>query len=55
MAINTEPVAILRAIVWKLSHNHTSGDCTKSEPAKVDRNDIVIRDAQEYLDKLANV
>lgn len=38
-----------KAVVWKLSHNHDTPDY--QGPARIDRNDAVIRDLVEAIAK----
>ena len=42
----------LEAIVWKLTRNESpTGEKADSRPARIDRNDVVIRQAIELLER----
>ena len=42
----------LENIIWKLARNESpTGDAEDSRPARIDRNDAVIRQAVELLEK----
>ena len=43
-------LSTLKAIVWKLNHNEMTPD-NKCIPKKIDRNDIVIKDAIKMIAK----